>query len=263
LLHVTSRRVPFVLAVGGSDPTAGAGVEADVRTLESFGVGSAVAITAIAVQDGVRVRTVRALAPALVAEQMKAAFDAVPIAVVKCGMLARPAIAAAVARVVRARGVPLVLDPVLRASGGEALGSPALMRALVNDLVPLARVITPNLAEASALASRRVDDVASMESAARAILGLGARAVVVKGGHLSGVCVDVLADGRRVSRFSSPRIDGDMHGTGCAFASALAAGLARGFSLRRSVEMAREHVRQLLKGTIKLARGARLRAPRP
>jgi len=261
---VSARRgsPPFVLAVGGSDPTAGAGVEADVRTLESLGVGSAVAITAIAVQDGVRVRSVRALAPKLVAEQMEAAFDAVPVAMVKCGMLARPAIVAAVAQVVGERGVPLVLDPVLRASGGEALGSPALARALAERLVPLARVVTPNLAEASAIVSFPVDDVASMENAARAIVGLGARAAVVKGGHLAGTCVDVLADGRRITRFSARRIEGDMHGTGCAFAAALAAGLARGLPLHRSVEMARDHVRTLLRQALRMPRGARLRAPR-
>jgi hydroxymethylpyrimidine/phosphomethylpyrimidine kinase len=226
-----------------------------------LGVGATVANTAIAVQDGVRVRGERALAPRLVSEQMEAAFDAAPIAVVKCGMLARPAIVEAVARVVRERQVPLVLDPVLRASGGEALGPPRLARSLVAHLVPLARVVTPNLAEAAALVSAPVDDVASMESAARMLVAFGARAAVVKGGHLSGTCVDVLAEGRRVVRFSSRRLKGEMHGTGCAFASALAAGLATGLSLRRSVELARAHVRTLLRTTLRLTSGARLRAP--
>jgi hydroxymethylpyrimidine/phosphomethylpyrimidine kinase len=250
-----------VLVIGGADPTAGAGIAADVRTLEAFGVVPAVAITAITVQDGTVVRSVTALAPHLVREQMEAAAVAFDVTVVKCGMLARPAIAAAVADTIAKHGWPLVLDPVLRASAGEALSTRALARALVKGLLPLATVVTPNLHEASVLSGMAVRDAATMERAARRIVALGARAVVVKGGHLGGRPLDVLFDGRRVLRLSATRIRGEMHGTGCAFAAALAGNLARGIALERSVRIARKHVRSLLNGMLPLPGGAFLRAP--
>jgi hydroxymethylpyrimidine/phosphomethylpyrimidine kinase len=251
-----------VLAIGGLDPTAGAGVAADVRTLEALGVAPAVAITAIAVQDGRRVRSVTAMPAALVRAQIEAAAAAFPIAAVKCGMLARPAIVAAVADLVAKRRWPLVLDPVLRASGGEALATPALVRALARRLIPLAAVVTPNLYEASVLAGMPVTDAGSMEAAARRILALGARAVVVKGGHLAGRPLDLLVDEHRVVRLLFSRVRGDMHGTGCAFAAALAACIARGMTPEQSLRVAHTHVRALLKGMLKLPRGARLRAPK-
>jgi hydroxymethylpyrimidine/phosphomethylpyrimidine kinase len=250
-----------VLAIGGSDPTAGAGVEADVRTLEAFGVAPAVAITAVTVQDGSRVRGVTPLAPALVERQMAAACETFAIDVVKCGMLARPATVAVVARAVARRRLSLVLDPVLRASGGEALCSPGLVRALRAQLIPLAAVVTPNMYEAGQLVGMRVADTSSMELAARRIVELGAAAAVVKGGHLPGRPLDVVFDGRRVLKLSAARVRGDMHGTGCAFAAALAAGLALGMTLEQSVRAAREHVKSLLKHMLRRPSGAGLRAP--
>src|SRR5688572_20279641 len=231
-----SARTPAVLAVGGVDPTTGAGVGADVRTLETLGVMPAIAVTAIAVQDGVRVHRVTPLAPATVREQIEAALGAMPVRAVKCGMLATPAIVAATADALSGRGLPLVVDPVLFASGGEPLARGAMTRALRERLLPIARVVTPNLREADLLSGIDVHDEASMIEAARRLLALGAGAVVVKGGHLPGAPVDVLVTSTRVERFGGRRVPGgDMHGTGCAFASALAAGLARGSSLRESV----------------------------
>jgi hydroxymethylpyrimidine/phosphomethylpyrimidine kinase len=255
------RAVPVVLAVGGHDPTAGAGVGADVRTLEAAGVAAAVAVTAITVQDGRHVRRVVATAPALLAAQIEAVMGALPVAAVKCGMLASPAAVRVVARALRDTAVPLVVDPVLRASGGERLAGRGVARAIAEHLLPIAAVVTPNVAEAAVLAGMRIADADDMEEAARRIVALGARAAVVKGGHLEGAPVDVLVAGRSAVRWRAARIDADMHGTGCAFASAVAAGLARKRSVRTSVEHARAHVRTLLRRAQRIGSGARLRVP--
>jgi hydroxymethylpyrimidine/phosphomethylpyrimidine kinase len=253
------RAAPVVLVVGGLDPTAGAGIAADVRTLESLRVASAVAVTAVTVQNGREVLRVVPVAPALLGEQIDAVLSSLPVAAVKCGMLATAKAVAVVADRIGDR-IPLVLDPVLRSSGGQPLASRSMMAALRSKLLPNAAVVTPNLAEASALIGMPVEDVESMAEAARRILMLGPGAVVIKGGHLKGAPVDVLAVGRRVELLRGPRIvTGDMHGTGCAFASALAAGLARGRSVRASVAEARRHVRSLITRAQRLPNGAIIR----
>ena len=256
------RETPVVLAVGGSDPTCGAGVQSDLRTLEAFGVQPATVVTAITVQDGSRVHCFEAVGVGLVGAQLDRIAQALPVAVVKCGMLARAAIVAAVARRVGRWGVPLVVDPVLAASGGEPLGERRLAHALIERLFPLATVVTANLAEAERLSGMPVRDPAEMAAAARALADLGAAAVVIKGGHLDGDPIDVLWDGRRILRFPGARIQArDLHGSGCAFASALAAGLARRRALARSVAEAGAHVRMLIAGARATATGGWLRSP--
>lgn len=254
------RPAPVVLVVGGLDPTAGAGVAADVRTLECLGVASAVAVTALTVQNGRRVSRVVPVSPALLGEQMEVALSSLPVAAVKCGMLPTAKAVGTVAELLGDAGLLLVVDPVLRSSGGQSLASRGVLAALRSTLLRMADVVTPNLGEASALAGMPIADVDGMTEAARRILALGPRAVVIKGGHLRGAPVDVLAVGRRIELMPSRRIaSGDMHGTGCAFASALAAGLVRGGSMRRSVAEAQRHVRSLIMRAQRLPNGALIR----
>jgi hydroxymethylpyrimidine/phosphomethylpyrimidine kinase len=250
-----------VLAIGGSDPTCGAGIQSDVRTLECFCVQPVSVVTAITVQDGRRVQRYEAVAARLVAEQLDCVAAALPIAVVKCGMLGSAGVAEVVSRRMARWRLPLVLDPILAASGGEPLADARASRVVVARLLPLATVVTANLAEAERLAGLPVRNLRDMTTAARAIARLGAEAVVVKGGHLGGEAVDVLWDGRRIRRFSGPRIDHDLHGSGCAFSSALAAGLALHWPLGRSVELAGAHVRTLLAGAVETKTGGWLRCP--
>jgi hydroxymethylpyrimidine/phosphomethylpyrimidine kinase len=253
-------KVPVVAVVAGCDPTGGAGIVADVRSLEALGVYPAAIVTAVTVQDGARVMEVSAVAPELVRRQLECVLDNLPVRVVKCGMLARPATTAAVAAAVGRREVALVLDPVLRASGGEALASRGMLEAMRTGLVPLATVVTANLDEAARLTGLSVANEEEMVAAGRRLLALGARAAVVKGGHLAGEPVDVLCHGRRVVRYPGGRIGQvAMHGSGCAFASALAAGLARGRPIAGAVEYARAHVRDLISRSWSTQRGARLR----
>lgn len=259
---VRRSRVPTVLVVAGSDPTGGAGLQADVKTLEWFGVASAAAVAAITAQTATRVHASRPVPAATLRAQLAAVAESVSPRVVKCGLLGSPANVRVVADFVASLDLALVLDPVTAASGGGArLASSRLGDALVERLFPLAAVVTVNLAEASNLCGREIADDASMVEAAREIAALGPRAVVVKGGHLVGRPVDVLYHGGRVRRFAGVRAPVSMHGTGCAFASAVAAGIALRRGLVRAVEDAGAHVRSLLAASMRTRDGGRLRAP--
>lgn len=257
-----SHAVPTVLVVAGSDPTGGAGLQADVKTLEWFGVASAAVVAAVTVQTATRVRSSHPVSSSVLRAQLSAAAASATPRVVKCGLLGSAGNVRALADFVSALGRPLVVDPVTTASGGGArLASPRLADAIVDNLFPLASVVTVNLPEASRLCGREITDEASMRDAARQIAALGPRAVVVKGGHLAGRPVDLLYQGGRIRRFEGIRVPVAMHGTGCAFASAVAAGLALGRGLVRAVEDAGAHVRALLAGSLRTRDGGRLRAP--
>jgi hydroxymethylpyrimidine/phosphomethylpyrimidine kinase len=235
-------------------------VQADLKTFESFGVGGAAVVTAITAQTATDVLGVSPVTPGLVAAQLEAVLATVTPRVVKCGMLGTPANVAAVANVlVRSRAL-LVVDPVIAAGGGAALARRGVLEALVERLFPRAAVVTVNLSEAEAIVGAPVGDESSMARAAAAILALGPRAVVLKGGHLAGAPVDLLLVGRRLLRFRSSRVAHGMHGTGCAFASAVAAGLALDRSVERAVSDARSHVRALLRGARRTKDGGWVRA---
>jgi hydroxymethylpyrimidine kinase/phosphomethylpyrimidine kinase len=222
-------------------------------------VSSAVVVTALTVQDGLRVHAVEPVAPRLIEKQLAVVLGSMPVAAIKCGMLPSAAAARAVAAAAARTRLPLVLDPVMRSSGGQRLVSRSVLASLL-ELLRLVAVVTPNLDEAGLLAGFEVRDVETMVRAARRIRQLGARAVVVKGGHLASAPVDVLASGSRVERLVGPRLaGGDMHGTGCAFASALAAALAERRGLRAGVLDASAHVRALIRKARKLRNGALLR----
>lgn len=256
------KSLPTVLAVGGSDPTAGAGIQADIRTFESFGVQSAAVVTAITVQTPARVLHVRAVSPALIRDQLRAVLDSMEVHAVKIGMLPTAAAAAAVARVLDDYEIAVVVDPVMRPTRGRPLATDGVARALVAQLLPLATCVTANLSEAARLTGFRVDDLESMKAAARALVDLGPSAAVVKGGHLAGAADDVLWDGRRLRVFAGARIRAsDLHGSGCAFASAMAALLARGRTPAQAVAGAKRHVRMLIETSIGAAGGRRMRTP--
>lgn len=235
---------PLVLTVAGSDSSGAAGVAADLRAFAAAGVEAAVAPTAATVQDGRGLRRTDAVPPAAVAASMRAAGRA---ASWKTGMLVDAATVRAVAAAARALGLRrLVCDPVLCAStGGRLLDAPGL-RALVERLLPLAWVVTPNAPEAEALSGGRVRTVEEAVEAARRILALGPRAVLVKGGHLAGggEVRDVLATPAGV-RILRARRGPPLRGSGCALSAALAARLALGDGLEESVRRARAYVLRL------------------
>jgi hydroxymethylpyrimidine kinase/phosphomethylpyrimidine kinase len=255
--------IPNVLSIAGSDPSGGAGIQADLKTFAALGCYGMAAVTALTAQNTQRVLRVHLPPADFVAAEIDAIFDDIEVHAVKIGMLGSGEIARTVAETLRRRDAPsIVLDPVLVATSGDALGTPDLTDVLRDELLSLAVLITPNVPEAARLADRPAPtDVVGMQHLAERLHSLGRRAVLVKGGHLAGgEATDVFFDGRSHRLFTSPRIDiaGEMHGTGCTLASAIAAYLARGFALPEAIEAAKKYVTQALSasGELRVGHGA-------
>ena len=235
---------PVALTIAGSDPSGGAGIQADLCTFAAFGVHGASVLTALTAQDTRGVRAIAEVAPAFVGQQLDAVLDDLPVRAAKTGMLHRAPVIDAVVDRLRARPVPhLVVDPVMVATSGDPLLEPAGIAALRERLLPLATLVTPNLREAEVLTGRAVTTVREMREAARALVARGARAALVKGGHLAGDAVDVLHDGRGFRELRAPRREGRrLHGTGCVLSAAITAGLALGNDLDDAVAEAKRYV---------------------
>ncbi len=235
-----------VLIVAGSDSGGGAGIQADIKTVTALGGYAATVITALTAQDTTGVHGVHPVPTDFIALQMSLVLADIGADAIKTGMLGDAATIDVVAETLsrHARGVPLVLDPVMVAKGGASLLDGGAVGALKARLLPLAFVATPNLPEAEALTGRKIADVEGMEAAGRDILALGARAVLVKGGHLPGAdVIDVLVTADGIQRFSGPRIESrSTHGTGCTLASAIACSIAQGMGLADAVTRARAYV---------------------
>jgi hydroxymethylpyrimidine/phosphomethylpyrimidine kinase len=236
-----------ILVIAGSDSGGGAGIQADIKTMTALGAYAATAITALTVQNTLGVYGVMPVPAGFIRRQIEVVMADIGADVIKIGMLGDVATIETVceALIAYAPGVPVVVDPVMVAKGGHALLEAQAVDALRRRLLPMAAVITPNLPEAEALTGLLVGTEAEMRAAATALLALGAPAVLLKGGHLPSVTVtDLLATAAGTEAFAAPRIETrHTHGTGCTTASAVAAGLAQGMSLRDSVIRARAYVR--------------------
>ena len=248
-----------VLIVAGSDSGGGAGIQADIKTVTMFGAFAATAITALTAQNTEGVFGVLPIAPDFIRQQMEVVLDDIGADAIKTGMLHDAAVIETVAAVIagRAAQVPLVVDPVMVAKGGAPLIEPGAIDALKRLLVNRATVLTPNLPEAEILAGRKIESRAAIEATARAMLDLGCRAVLLKGGHLPGDTVyDVLASANGFRVWESPRIDSrHTHGTGCTLASAIAAGLAQALPVEAAVERARDYVQHAIASAPGLGHG--------
>jgi hydroxymethylpyrimidine/phosphomethylpyrimidine kinase len=243
--------LPRVLSIAGSDSGGGAGIQADVKTVTALGGYAATVITALTAQNTLGVTGVFAVDADFVSEQLRAVLDDVGADAIKTGMLFSARIIRRLAAELesRATSVPVVVDPVMVAKGGARLLEEDATRALIERLVPLAALVTPNIPEAEVLTGLRVRGVDDLPRLADALLTLGPSAVLVKGGHLEGdEVVDLLrtADGAE-HRFTGPRIHTrSTHGTGCTLSSAIATGLAEGLTLESSVARARRYVQRAL-----------------
>jgi hydroxymethylpyrimidine/phosphomethylpyrimidine kinase len=249
--------IPKALSIAGSDSGGGAGIQADLKTFSAYRVFGMSAITAVTAQNSVGVQAVECLSPPFVVRQIESVLEDFGADAIKCGMLANAAIVEAVAAALGARRVArLVVDPVMTAKSGDSLLEQDAVRALMTRLLPLALVVTPNLPEAEALAGMPVSNRAEMEEAARRIHALGARHVLVKGGHLKGDAVDLLYNGREFTAFQASRIESDnTHGTGCTFSAAITAGLAQGRPLGEAVRDAKAYVTRAIREGFSLGRG--------
>ena len=236
------------LTIAGSDPGGGAGIQADLKTFAAFGVYGASAIAAITVQNTLGVEAVAPLSADLVTSQIEAIAGDLSIDATKIGMLATAAIVEAVAAAIADLDLSLVvIDPVLVATSGERLLDSDGVQAMMTELFPRARVVTPNIPEAEALSGRRISSADDAREAARAIHDMGPAAVIITGGHRtdpkSTEIVDLLFDGHTFHELRTPRIDSrHTHGTGCTFASAVAAGLALGHDLADAARRAQQYV---------------------
>jgi hydroxymethylpyrimidine/phosphomethylpyrimidine kinase len=261
-LGISAPKIPNVLSIAGSDPSGGAGIQADLKTFAAFGCYGMAVVTALTAQNTQRVFRIHLPPADFVAAEIDAIFDDIDVHAVKIGMLGSGEIARAVAGRLKQRRVPIVLDPVLVATSGDILGTADLVDALREELLPLATLVTPNLSEAARLTDRPAPrTMDTMQHLAERVHALGARAVLVKGGHLAGTqATDVLFDGKSHRLFTSPRIEtaGDTHGTGCTLASAIAAHLAKGLAIEEAVEAAKRYLTEALQasGELRVGRGA-------
>jgi len=251
--------MPIVaLTIAGSDPSGGAGIQADLKTFCAFDVYGAAVVTSLTAQNTTGVRGRVDVAPAFVVAQLDAVLDDLDVAAAKTGLLPTRDIVEAVAERLRSSPLPyVVVDPVLAATAGDALSEPHVVDAIRDRLLPVATLVTPNLDEAAALTGRPVRDLAGMRDAARALDALGARAALVKGGHLAGTAHDVLATADGIEELAAPRVaTGPTHGTGCTLSAAIAALLARGVPLRDAAARAKAYVTRALAAAAPIGRGA-------
>jgi len=253
---------PVALTIAGSDPGGGAGLQADLKTFAALGVYGYSVITQVIAQNSRRVDDVEPVSPEMVEAQLRTlALESAPRAV-KTGALATAAIVKAVARAIEQLKLPQpVVDPVIVSSSGALLIGPKGERAIRKRLIPIARIVTPNIAEAEMLSRMRIDSDAAIREAAKKIVKLGARAVVIKGGHRDDdrFATDLFYDGRNFVELKETRIKGGgAHGTGCAFSAAIAAYLARGADLEDSVRGAKRYVTAALRHSFKLGKGRAL-----
>jgi hydroxymethylpyrimidine/phosphomethylpyrimidine kinase len=250
-----------VLAIAGSDSSGGAGIQADIKTVTALGGYAATAITAITVQSTQGVSAVHPIPQDILAGQIAAVLDDIGADVIKTGMLGSAETIATVLKALDDHGdlsIPLIVDPVMVAASGDRLVDDTALAAIRDLLVPRAFLLTPNMPEASALTGVEVEDMDGQREAAEILLGRGAKAVLVKGGHMeSGDVIDLLATRNGVRLFTRPRIrTRHTHGTGCTLASAIAALLAQGLSLDRAVEQGGDYLHEAIKRAPGLGQGA-------
>jgi hydroxymethylpyrimidine/phosphomethylpyrimidine kinase len=248
---------PVALTIAGSDPSGGAGIQADLKTFHQFGVYGEAVITLITVQNTLGVQRVECMPADLVTEQIRAVIEDIRPAAAKTGALGNRELVEAVAALAVDFDFPLVVDPVIISKNGAPLVEAGAIQAIAARLVPRAFLLTPNLAEASALAGIEVQDAGGMRRAAERLAGMGAHAVLVKGGHLSGDSTDLLCvDGEWIEFPAARIVTRHTHGTGCTFSAAITAELARGTPLVAAVARAKVFIGEAIRTNPGLGRGA-------
>jgi len=240
---------PVALSIAGSDPSGGAGIQADLKTFHQFGVYGEAVVTLVTVQNTVEVKRVECLAADLVAQQIRAVVSDIPPQAAKTGALGNWEIIEVVAAAAAGFNFPLVVDPVILTKHHAALLTPDAIEALKTLLFPHTFLLTPNLPEAAMLTRTEVCDVASMRRAAELLAAMGPKAVLVKGGHLSGDAIDVLFYQGNWLEFFAPRIDTrHTHGTGCTYSAAITASLGLGADLPIAVSRAKLYITEAIRG---------------
>ena len=247
---------PVALTIAGSDPSGGAGIQADLKTFHQFGVYGEAVITLLTVQNTMGVARVECVPAPLVIEQVRAVIEDIPPHAAKTGALGSSEIVDALAGLAAEFNFPLVVDPVMIGSQGTPLASDGARQAIATRLLPRAFLVMPNLDEAATLTGIEVKDVSGMREAAVRLCSMGARAALVKGGHLEGPATDVLYTDGAWREFTAPRVASrHTHGTGCTYSAAVTAGLARGSPLEDAVTRAKTYITAAIRTAPGLGRG--------
>ena len=250
-------KLPVALTIAGSDSGGGAGIQADLKTFAALGVHGTSAITAITAQNTVDVTDILELPTQLIRAQIDAVVSDLEVRAAKTGMLSSASIIEAVANAISDHGITrLVVDPVMVAKGGAKLLRDEAVEALRTKLLPLAAIVTPNMPEAGVLLNRTIETLDQRRAAARALLELGPRAVVIKGGHAGGDAIDIFFDGHEMTELAARRIDTrNTHGSGCAFSAAIAAGLARGLEPLAATREAKAFITHAIESALEIGHG--------
>lgn len=251
---------PNVLTIAGLDPSGGAGIAADLRTFAFFKVWGVAVVTSITYQNTMGISGINHLPPQVVLGQLEAIISDISINAVKLGMLGSEETISSISSFLQKQRLPhIVIDPVLKSSSGYPFLDESGIKLLKEKLLPLAEVVTPNLAESSTLSGVEVSTLDDMKKAARIIHGYGPKNVVITGGHLKQTAADLLYDGREHTQFDSPKIKTPpMHGIGCAYSSAIAAQLSRGVELKMAIEGAKDYILRSLQHPLRLGKGRRV-----
>jgi len=255
----------IALSIAGSDTSAGAGIQSDLKTFLSLGVYGCTALTAITAQNTLRISCIEEIDPAIVQAQIRAVLSDLPVRAIKIGMVYSKGAIDAIADMVSRLRIPIVIDPVLKAGTGATLLREDAVKSLLDRLIPISTLVTPNIAEAEFLSGKKILTLRDATDAARNISNKGAKNVIVKGGHLKGkTSTDVLVESTgRIITIKNSRIEiGETHGSGCNFSAAVTAFLARGFSVHHSCLMAGQYVREALRGAASLGKGHPISMPR-
>ncbi len=245
------------LTIAGSDPSGGAGIQADLKTFHQRGVYGTSVLTLVTVQNTQSVQSVKTLSPRIVADQLEAVLEDIPPAAAKTGALGSSEIVRVLAKKARCFSFPLVVDPVMISKHGRSLMSTPARVVMAETLLPCAFLVTPNLPEAGELAHMPVENLDAMKESAVKIAALGAEAVLVKGGHLMDEAVDVLYFKNEFLYYRTPRIDTiHTHGTGCTYSACITAELAKGKDLADAVDTAKKFITQAISTNPRLGKGA-------
>lgn len=246
-----------VLTIAGSDSSGGAGIQADLKTFSAHGVFGMSVITAVTAQNTQGVFAVQDIDQEVVAKQIEAVFEDIEVDAVKIGMVSQVQTIEIVAQELRKYGPGnIVVDPVMLSSSGYHLLNSEAEATLIRELFPLATLVTPNIPEAEEITGSTISSLGQMEEAAKAIFQMGAKHVLLKGGHLEGEATDILYDGRKFIRFTAQRIETkNTHGTGCTLSSAIASNLALGFDLVEAVSRSKEYISTAIKHSLSIGKG--------